>query len=63
MDAITIDITQIPAAKLWDEAVILGRQATEEISVHDLAKLKNSVSYDFLAGIRARLPRLYKQAQ
>lgn len=63
MDATTIDITDIPAAKLWDEAVILGRQGEEEISIHDLARLKNSVSYDLLAGWRARLPRLYRQEQ
>jgi alanine racemase len=62
MDAITVDVTEVQEAKLWDEAVILGRQGAEEISVHDLAKLKNSVSYDLLAGWRARLPRLYKQA-
>ena len=62
MDAITVDVTEIQDAKLWDEAVIVGRQGAEEISIHDLAKLKNSVSYDLLAGWRARLPRLYKQA-
>jgi len=62
MDAITVDITEIPSAKLWDEALILGQQGAEEISVHDLAKLKNSVSYDLLAGWRARLPRLNKEA-
>ena len=59
MDAITVDITDIPAAQLWDEAVIMGRQGEEEISVHEVAKLKNSVSYDVLAGWRARLPRIY----
>ncbi|HTL58196.1 MAG TPA: alanine racemase [Candidatus Limnocylindrales bacterium] len=59
MDAITVDITEIPEAKLWDEAVIQGRQGTEEISVHEMAKLKNSVSYDLLAGWRRRLPRIY----
>ena len=63
MDAITVDITEIPAAKLWDEAVILGRQGAEEISVHDLAKLKNSVSYDLLAGWRTRLPRIHVGTQ
>ena len=61
MDAITVDVTEIQAAKLWDEAVILGRQGEEEITVHDLAKLKNSVSYDLLAGWRTRLPRLFNQ--
>jgi alanine racemase len=59
MDAITVDITDIPAVQLWDEAVIMGRQGDDEISVHEVAKLKGSVSYDILAGWRARLPRVY----
>ena len=59
MDALTVDLTDVPAAKLWDEAVLMGRQGEEEISVHELAKLKNSVSYDVLTGWRGRLPRIY----
>ena len=59
MDAITIDITHIPEAQLWDEAVLMGRQGTEQISVHDVAKLKGSVSYDVLTSWRERLPRVY----
>ena len=59
MDSLTVDITDIPAAQLWDEAVLMGRQGDAEISVHDIAKLKNSVSYDVLTGWRARLPRIY----
>jgi alanine racemase len=59
MDAITVDITDIPEAQLWDEAVIMGRQGGDEITVHEVAKLKNSVSYDVLTNWRARLPRIY----
>ena len=59
MDALTVDITEVSAAQLGDEAVLMGRQGDEEISVHEIAKLKNSVSYDVLAGWRARLPRIY----
>jgi alanine racemase len=59
MDAITVDITDIPDANLWDEAVIMGRQGREEISVHEVAKLKGSVSYDVLTSWRSRLPRVY----
>ena len=61
MDAVTVDITEIPEAQLWDEAVLMGRQGDEEISVHEVARLKNSVSYDVLAGWRTRLPRIYVQ--
>jgi alanine racemase len=57
MDALMVDITDIPEAQMWDEAVLMGRQGDEEITVHDLAKLKNSVSYDVLTGWRLRLRR------
>ena len=63
MDALTVDITEIPSARLWDEAVLMGRQGEEEITVHEIAKLKNSVSYDVLTGWRARLPRIYFHAE
>jgi alanine racemase len=57
MDALMVDITDIPEAKMWDEAVIMGRQGSEEITVHDMAKLKNSVSYEVLTSWRLRLRR------
>jgi alanine racemase len=59
MDALMVDITDIPAAQPWDEAVLMGRQGADEISAHEVARLKRSVSYDILAGWRARLPRVY----
>ena len=59
MDALTVDITDIHGAQLWDEAVLMGRQGAEEITVHEVAKLKNSVSYDVLTSWRGRLPRIY----
>ena len=52
-----VDITEIPEAQMWDEAVIMGQQGNEEITVHDLARLKNSVSYDVLTSWRLRLRR------
>ena len=57
MDALMVDITDIPEARMWDEAVLMGRQGNEEITVHGIAKLKNSVSYDVLTNWRLRLRR------
>lgn len=57
MDALMVDITEIPEAQMWDETVIMGRQGNEEITVHDLAKLKGSVSYEVLTNWRLRLRR------
>lgn len=59
MDAITVDITSVPEAQAWDLATVLGRDGAEEISIHDIATLKNSVSYDAMVGWRSRLPRVY----
>jgi alanine racemase len=57
MDALMVDVTDIPQAQMWDEAVIMGSQGSDEITVHDMAKLKNSVSYDVLTSWRLRLRR------
>ena len=57
MDALMVDITDIPQAQMWDEAVLMGRQGNDEITVRDIAKLKNSVTYDVLTNWRLRLRR------
>jgi alanine racemase len=57
MDALMVDITDIPQAQMWDEAVIMGKQGNDEITVRDIAKLKNSVTYDVLTNWRLRLRR------
>ncbi len=59
MDALMIDLTDVPAAEVGDETVLMGRQGEVEITAHDIAALKRSVSYDALTGWRARLPRVY----
>jgi alanine racemase len=63
MDAITVDITDIAQAKLWDEVVVMGRQGAETIDVHEVASLKKSVSYDVLTNWRRRLRRVYVDSQ
>jgi len=62
MDALMVDLTDLPTAAVGDEAVLQGRQGSEEITAHDLAALKRSVSYDVLTGWRSRLPRHYLRA-
>ncbi|MCL4704487.1 alanine racemase [bacterium] len=59
MDAMMIDVSDIPAARVWDEAVIMGKQGEDEISVHDLAAWGGTVSYDLMTRWSMRLPRIY----
>ncbi len=57
MDALMVDITDIPQAQMWDEAVLMGKQGSDEITVRDIATLKKSVTYDVLTNWRLRLRR------
>jgi alanine racemase len=57
MDALMVDITDIPQAQMWDEAVLMGKQGQDEITVRDIATLKKSVTYDVLTNWRLRLRR------
>lgn len=59
MDALMVDVTDIPGAAAGDEAVVLGAQGGEIITAHDLAGWAGTVSYDVLVGWSQRLPRRY----
>jgi alanine racemase len=59
MDAMMIDVTDIPETKLWDEVAIIGKQGDDEISVHDLAAWGGTVSYDIMTRWSVRMPRVY----
>jgi alanine racemase len=59
MDAMTVDLTSIIEAQQWDEVTLLGRSDQDEISIHDIAAMRNSVSYDAMVSWSARLPRMY----
>ncbi len=62
MDALMIDLSAVPAARIGDEAVLLGGQGGERITVQELAALRGTVTYDLLAGLRGRLPRRFVNA-
>ncbi|SDR71744.1 alanine racemase [Opitutus sp. GAS368] len=59
MDALMVDVTDVPGTKTGDTVVLMGRDHGEEISAHELARLKQSVSYEILCGWRERLPRIH----
>jgi alanine racemase len=61
MDAMTVDLTEIIDAKQWDEVTLLGRNQQDEITIHDIAALRNSVSYEAMVSWSARLPRRFLQ--
>jgi alanine racemase len=62
MDALMVDLATVPEARIGDEAVLLGSQGSERITVQELASLRGTVTYDVLTGLRGRLPRVYRGA-
>jgi alanine racemase len=59
MDQMIVDVSKRPEAKSGDEAVLIGRQGTEEITVVDVARWFNTIPWEILTGITYRVPRLY----
>ncbi len=61
MDAMMVDITDIPETQTWDEVVMVGNQGDDEITVHDLAAWGGTVSYDIMTQWSVRIPRVYTE--
>lgn len=59
MDAITIDVTEVPEAAIGDEAVLIGAQGEERITVEELAARANSIVEEIVARLTCRLPRIF----
>jgi len=59
MDLTMIDVTDIRNVKQGDEVVLLGRQRDAEISADQIAAWANTISYEILTSISARVPRIH----
>ncbi len=59
MDQLMVDISDIPEARVGDEAVIFGADGDKMISVDELAQIGNTISYELLCMIGRRVPRVY----
>jgi alanine racemase len=59
MDLTMIDVTDIRNVQQGDEVVLLGRQGEAEISADEMAAWANTISYEILTSIGARVPRIH----
>ena len=59
MDLTMLDVTAIANVQQGDEVVLLGRQGDAEISADEMAAWANTISYEVLTSISARVPRFY----
>ncbi len=61
MDMCVADVTEIPYVAVDDEVVLIGRQGDDEISADEVARLTDTISYETLTGVTARVPRVYRR--
>ncbi|MPZ76941.1 MAG: alanine racemase [Deltaproteobacteria bacterium] len=59
MDLTMIDVTDIRGIQQGDAVVLLGHQRDEMISADEMAARANTISYEILTSIGARVPRIH----
>jgi alanine racemase len=59
MDMTMIDVTGMPGVSLGDEVVLIGEQGGKKITAWEHATNAQTIPYEILCGISARVPRKY----
>lgn len=59
MDQIMVDVTRVPGVEVGDEAVLLGRQGSEQISAAELAEKALTIPWEIFTGFHGRIRRHY----
>ena len=58
MDMTMVDVTGAPRARVGDEAVLIGRSGREELGAGELARHAGTISYEVVAALSSRVPRI-----
>ncbi|MFN2542488.1 MAG: alanine racemase C-terminal domain-containing protein, partial [Chthoniobacterales bacterium] len=59
MDLMVIDVSEIEAVEPGEEAVLMGRQDTQEISAHEIAENADTITWDITTRIGRRVRRVF----
>lgn len=59
MDLTMLDVGAVPEADAGGEAVIFGRQGDARLPVEDVADLLDTINYEVVCAVGARVPRVY----
>lgn len=59
MDQFVVDVGHDTDVRVGDEVVVMGSQGDERITANDLAAWAETIPYEILTGISARVPRRY----
>jgi alanine racemase len=61
MDLTMVDLTEVPGAEVGDEVILWGGTGEAMISVNDVARLAQTISYEMLCTVGRRVPRIYRR--
>ena len=63
MDLTMLDVGEISNVGMEDEVVIFGRQGNASITADDLASELNTINYEIVSTVMARVPRIYVRSK
>ena len=61
MDMAMVDVTDIPEAAVGDDAVLFGSDAEAFLSAEEVASWADTIPYEILCAVSARVPRVYRE--
>jgi alanine racemase len=62
MDQTIVDVSEVGGAACGDEAVLVGRQGSDEISVGEFSRWADTIPWETLCSVTKRVPRVYRTA-
>ena len=60
MDQMLVDVSRLRGLMAGEEVVLIGRQRRDEITATELAGWAETIPWEILTAITARVPRLYR---
>lgn len=61
MDAITLDVSEVPDIQMGDVATLIGRDGDQVITAEEVAEWSRTISYEVLTSIGPRVERRYSE--
>ena len=62
IDLTMLDVGTIPDVEIEDEVLIFGRQGGVSITADEMASRLNTINYEIVSTVMARVPRIYIQS-
>jgi alanine racemase len=63
MDQLMVEIPRGVSVAVGDEAVVIGRQGEESLTIEGMAELAGTIDYEIACGLGARLGKVYRRSQ